>query len=439
MRPSRVTGRVATGHRHCDFDALASVVALTMLFPDTTAVIPRSANPNVRRFLSMHKDLLRVVEPADVDWSAVTHLLVADTNRWNRLDPVIYERIAPEVPVSLWDHHPDIGDIATGDGIQEPVGATITLLLREIRARSMILTPIQATLFLAGLYEDTGNLTFNSTTAEDARAAAYLLERKADLDIVRRLLRPAYGLRQKEALFKLLSAAERFKIDDFNVGLGRIEVSGHLENLALVVRMFLEIMNVDAAFGIFFQPERDRCMVIARSTVEEIDVGTIMQRLGGGGHPGAGSSLLKAVNPEAVTEMLTELLQGNRRSSVRVSDLMSFPVVSVTSRTPMEEVALVLRRRGCTGLPVIDGNTLCGVISRRDFKRVGQEAQLKAPVKAFMREQVHTIAPDRSPGEAVALMVKHDIGRLPVVADGAVIGIITRSDAMLYFYDLLPD
>jgi CBS domain-containing protein len=36
-------------------------------------------------------------------------------------------------------------------------------------------------------------------------------------------------------------------------------------------------------------------------------------------------------------------------------------------------------------------------------------------------------------------MVKHDIGRLPVVENNRIIGIITRSDAMLYFYDLLPD
>ena len=36
-------------------------------------------------------------------------------------------------------------------------------------------------------------------------------------------------------------------------------------------------------------------------------------------------------------------------------------------------------------------------------------------------------------------MVKHDIGRLPVVEDGRIIGIITRSDSMLYFYDMLPD
>ncbi len=41
--------------------------------------------------------------------------------------------------------------------------------------------------------------------------------------------------------------------------------------------------------------------------------------------------------------------------------------------------------------------------------------------------------------QAARLMVKHDIGRLPVVDKGRIIGIITRSDTMLYFYDLLPD
>jgi CBS domain-containing protein len=40
--------------------------------------------------------------------------------------------------------------------------------------------------------------------------------------------------------------------------------------------------------------------------------------------------------------------------------------------------------------------------------------------------------------EAARLMVKHDIGRLPVLQDGKLIGIITRSDTMRYYYDLPP-
>jgi CBS domain-containing protein len=56
-----------------------------------------------------------------------------------------------------------------------------------------------------------------------------------------------------------------------------------------------------------------------------------------------------------------------------------------------------------------------------------------------MSREVVSIPPDRSPMEAARLMIKNDIGRLPVVENDKLIGIITRSDAMIYFYDLLPD
>jgi CBS domain-containing protein len=64
---------------------------------------------------------------------------------------------------------------------------------------------------------------------------------------------------------------------------------------------------------------------------------------------------------------------------------------------------------------------------------------MEAPVKAFMSRNVKSIDPGMSPMQAARLMVKHDIGRFPVVENGRIIGIVTRSDAMHYIYDLLPD
>jgi CBS domain-containing protein len=133
------------------------------------------------------------------------------------------------------------------------------------------------------------------------------------------------------------------------------------------------------------------------------------------------------------------LIDGNQQTSVRVSDLMSFPVITVDARTTMAEAGKLLRAKGCTGLPVIDEERLVGVLSRRDFKRVRQHRQIDAPVKAFMSTRIQIIGPGESPLEAAHRMVKHDIGRLPVVEDGRLIGIVTRSDTMRYFYDLLPD
>ena len=105
----------------------------------------------------------------------------------------------------------------------------------------------------------------------------------------------------------------------------------------------------------------------------------------------------------------------------------------------MLEVARILRQKGCTGLPVIDQDRLVGVISRRDFSKIRTDSQMKKPVKSFMRREVHTIEAGKSPQQAARLMVRYDIGRLPVMENNRVIGIVTRSDIMRFFYDMLPN
>ena len=430
---------IATTHKNTDFDALASVIAATILYPDAIPVLPRNLNPNVKAFLSIHKDLFHVSTPDDVETSQVSRLIVTDVNKWERLDRLSSLRNRTDLEIFLWDHHTNEGNIEADFVCQEPAGATVTLLVRQLRKEAKVLTPIQATLLLAGIYEDTGNLTFPSTGAEDAYAAGYLLDRKADLNIISTFLRPAYGEKQKNILFKMLQTARRVKINGHSVSINKVDIEGYVDSLAVVVRMYMDIINVDVAFGIFSASDGGRCMVIGRSSVEGFDVGAITRSMGGGGHPSAGSALLKSVNPDAVEKWIKELIRGNQQASVQISDLMSFPVITVADDTPMEKVARILKDKGCTGLPVVKGKKLVGMISRRDFRKVKKESQLKAPVRAFMATHVLVIEPGKSPVQAARLMVKHDIGRLPVVEGGRIIGIITRSDAMLYFYDLLPD
>ena len=430
---------IITTHKGSDFDALASLVAASLVYPEAKAVLPSSINTNLKAFLAIHKDLFNLFSPRDIILEDVKTLVVVDTHSWNRLEEMEPLKNRPDLEFIVWDHHAN-GDIVTPKKNIKETGACVTMLVKEIEKQKKLITPIQATLFLMGLYEDTGNLTFPSTLPEDAYAAGFLLDRKADLQILSTFLRQAYGKKQKDILFQMIQEAERKEIIGFSISIAKMEIDGRINNLAIVLEMYREIINVDAAFGIFKDVEQNKCMVIGRSNIDEINVGLLMRSIGGGGHPGAGSALLKTVNPDTIEEMLLELISGNQHSSVMLSDIMSYPVVTINENAKIEEAAMMLRELGCTGMPVVDKDEhVLGVISRRDFKKLRKPKHMQSPVKAFMTRNVVTISHDKSIIEASRLMIKHDIGRIPVIKKDKIVGIITRTDTLTYFYDLLPD
>jgi len=428
---------IITTHKNVDFDALASVFAAAILYPEATPVLPRSLNPNTRAFLSFHKDLLPYVTSHEIEPEKISRLIVVDTNRWDRLDGFGSLKTRSDIEIHLWDHHDIAGDIVPAWSCCQAIGATVSLLTGELADRHIDLTPVKATLFVAGIYEDTGNMTFPATSVQDTKAVGYLLEQQADLGLIGSFLRPVYGPKQKDILFEMLKTAERLTLNGRTVSINTVGVEGHTPGLALVVNMYQDIMNVEAAFGIFADRKRNQCMVIGRSSGENIDIGTIMGPMGGGGHTNAGSAKLKSVDPDAVRKWIVDSIEGDQPGAVQISDLMSFPVFTTSPETSMRDAALILRETGSTGIPVVEGDTVVGILSRRDFKRM-KPSQFDSPVKSFMSRKVLTIDPRTRLGEVAQLMVGNDVGRLPVIEAGKLVGIVTRSDVMEYYYDLLP-
>ena len=350
--------QIVIPHKNVDFDALASLVAASMLYEEAKPVLPTSVNSNVRSFLSIHKDIFAFEPLKSKDLDSVDRLIVVDANRWTRLEGTGPLAKRSDLDIHLWDHHPDVGDINASLRRQEALGAAATLLVEALKEKRIQPSPIHATLFLAGIYEDTGHLTFPSTTPRDLRAAAFLLEMHADLNVIQTILRPTYGPRQKEVLFHLLADAKRIRFKGYKISIGSMDIEGHVPGLAEVVSMYRNIVNVDVAFVIFRYMQKDRCMVIGRSGADSFDVGAVMRLLGGGGHSGAGSALVKSAEPEGVRTWLMEAMQDYRQLPVQISDLMSFPVESVPPDMQMREVEAVLNRLGYSGMPVMDGEKL---------------------------------------------------------------------------------
>ena len=66
-------------HTNADFDALASMVAASLLYPGALMSLPAGADRNVREFLALHGDLITLVPPQDVPLDRVARLIVVET------------------------------------------------------------------------------------------------------------------------------------------------------------------------------------------------------------------------------------------------------------------------------------------------------------------------------------------------------------------------
>ena len=112
-------------------------------------------------------------------------------------------------------------------------------------------------------------------------------------------------------------------------------------------------------------------------------------------------------------------------------ELMSSPVRTIRPETTIGEAQRILLRYGHSGLCVVDAQgQLVGVISRRDLDIALHHGFSHAPVKGHMTTHLKTITPDTPLSEIQSLMVTYDIGRLPILASGQLIGIVTRADVL---------
>ncbi|MBD1824627.1 CBS domain-containing protein [Cyanobacteria bacterium FACHB-DQ100] len=111
-------------------------------------------------------------------------------------------------------------------------------------------------------------------------------------------------------------------------------------------------------------------------------------------------------------------------------ELMSSPVRTIRPETTIEEAQKLLLRYGHSGLPIVEGDRLVGIVSRRDVELAAHHGLKQVPVEKVMVTQVRTIAPDTPMSQIQALMGTYDIGRLPVIDRGQLVGIVTRTDVL---------
>lgn len=426
-------------HTTADFDTLGAAVGLARLHPGARIVLTGGGHPAVREFLAFHRDEYPLIERRSVNPEKVQSLIVVDTQVRSRLGKGAEWLDLPQVKVEIYDHHADVdSDIAAKERYVEPVGAVTTMVVEALQHQAITPTAIEATVMALGIHVDTGSLTFSHATARDARALAWLMEQGASLRVIGEYTDPGLSAELQQLLGVALDQIQTETVQGHTLAWVLLDLDGFTPGLSSLTSRLMEVTDVDALLlaaqytrKSADEEEDESVSLIGRSRIEGTDLNELFKPMGGGGHPRAVAANLHHVEAEQVLQELVSQFKKQIPHPPTARELMSSPVRTIRPETTIDEAQRILLRYGHSGLSVVDeAGTLVGVISRRDLDIALHHGFSHAPVKGYMTTNLKTITPETLLPEIESVMVTYDVGRLPVLNQGQLVGIVTRTDVL---------
>ncbi len=410
-------------HENADFDAVASQLAAHKLVPDARPILPTRCNRNVRHFLRLYWDELPYWEIKELPRTKVERVLVVDTQHVQTM-----KGMGKHTQVDIIDHHDQRDSLKPEWQVTiDEVGATTTILCERIQTAGLPLTPVEATLLTLGIYEDTGALSYGTTTARDAYAAAWLLSQGAMLDVVRDFLHYPLADDQRALYEELLGKAETRTIEGYSVVVAHAEAHDLIEEIATLAHKLRDLLEPEAIF--LLVDLGTHVQLVARSTLDAIDVGMVAEHFGGGGHGRASAAIIRDMPLRQACRALWEMLPRAIRPGLTVADLMSHGVQTLSPETRAEDADLQMRRYGYEGFPVVKEGQVAGLLTRRAVDRAMDHGLRGVRVEQLMEAGAIALRPEDSIARLQQVMMSSGWGQIPVVnGEGHVIGVVTRTD-----------
>src|SRR5450830_1672328 len=402
-------------------DAFAAMVAARKLYPEASISLGGAVNRNVREFQALYADLIPVVDPGDVERDSVRRLIFVDTVHANRLCDLGDLCGCEGVQIVAFDHHAHKGAlpafIPPDNLVTSSDGSLVTLLVRIVAERGIPITPFEATVFALGIHEDTGSLTFSTTTPADAEALALCMLRGADTALLEKWLANALTAAQRRTLAAALEAAEELPVAAATVLLSALRQDLYVEGVSVVAHRVMDLTGCDAYFLLVAM--ENRVFVTARSRGGRLDVAKALAVVGGGGHSAAASAVVKDRPLDEVAAAVAAAVPAAIVPVRTVRDALVPLPPPVELSTSVDEAALQCRREGLGGVVVMDAGRLVGKVALVDLERAAAHGLGHAPVKAVMTSRVTVIAADTPLEHAAARIAQEEIGWAPVVRDAS--------------------
>jgi tRNA nucleotidyltransferase (CCA-adding enzyme) len=421
-------------HEQADFDALGALLGAWLLDETASALLPARLNRNVRRFLNLYSPELPFLDMRDLPSESVKKITLVDTQSL-----VTLKGINTKSSVHVIDHHP-LRDNLDPDWQMEldKTGACTTLFVERLQDHLRSLSIIQATLLLLGIYEDTGSLSYTSTSARDIRAAAALVETGASLRIAAEFLNPALSEEQKALADRLMDASKNLNIHGKIILVASANGKDMNDEVSSVAHKLRDLFDPD---GLFLLIEtRDGIRLVARSTSDQVNASAVASLFGGGGHERAASALIDPHDPAypsgdsplaQMEERLIQVLPSVIQPSITIGKIMSKHPLLLSPETSLEESARVFKRYGYEGFPVIAGENVVGLLTRRAVDRALAH-HLKLTAGSLMEAGEYSLTTKDTIDQLQALMASTGWGQIPVLdpESHSVVGIVTRTDLL---------
>jgi len=430
---------IITCHIYADLDALSSMVLIKKLYPNGILVFPGNIGKGVKAFVNLYQDLLEMKRIKDIEMDKVTKLIVVDTSKKNRIG--LFEQLLErdDVEVVIYDHHKiSENDIKTKKIIRKNYGSNTTNILEVLLENNLDikLNEIEATLGLMGIYEDTGNFTFHSTTPKDLEMASYLLKNNGDLSKVSEYVQKGLEKEQLEIFIELIENSEFIDIDGERVQLTYYKTDDFILGLDELINKMQYLEK--SSLCIILCGNNKKINIVGRSS-NKINVAEILKNYNVGGHEYAVSGVVKDQEVEKLYEDIKKIIKMKVKPGKRSIDIMNTPVKTILKDTKIKLAYKIMYRMGYGGLPIVEDGKIVGIITRNSVDKALNHGFSNAPVSAYMTSEVITGNKNLSIEELKTLIVEKGIGRIPIVDDKRkIVGIVTRTDILKSIYSKNP-
>ena len=170
-------------------------------------------------------------------------------------------------------------------------GALTTTLVGILAERELEPTALEATAFALGIHEDTGSLTYPTTTQRDVDALAWCIRHGARQDLVAQYLHTPLAPAERELLKALMESLEPVDAGGEELLVAAVRWPEYVEGVSNLAHKIVDLTDTRA---LVLLVEMDgRVFAVVRSRSERVDAAALAAALGGGGHAQAASAIAR--------------------------------------------------------------------------------------------------------------------------------------------------